>query len=114
VLLNFEKVSSVSQPILSAVEATSCICFLRSIVRGVDGVDYNMSVLPGYRVMTSPQNTIRCFRRANQHSLLPARAPRAAGACATPMHPNGAPHAPECARVHAVWPGRRLPRAHSI
>jgi hypothetical protein len=112
--LNFEKVSSVSQPILSTVEATACICFLRSIVRGVDGVDYNMSLLPGYRVMTASQNTIRCFRRANQHSLLPARAPRAAGACATPMHPNGAPHAPECARVQASLGGQAAARAYSI
>jgi hypothetical protein len=66
-LLNFMEVSSLFcfRPIRSAVEAASCVCFVRSLVGGVDGVDYNMPIPSGYRVITRSQNTFRCFQWAN-------------------------------------------------
>jgi hypothetical protein len=65
---------------LSTVASTASPCFLRSVVRGVDAIDYNTPKPPGYRVITPSQNRNGCFRPAIQHSLLSAASPHACGA----------------------------------
>lgn len=98
---------------LSAVEAASCVCFLRSVVRGVDAVDYNMPNPPGYRLIAPSQNRNRRFRHGKKHSLLPSGPPHAGSARTGPAPRNRASHAPECTSVRDRDSAATVDRPHS-